>query len=318
MQLQQQTQTYLQKSVTDLLTDPQIHINILISLIHYHNTQYYLYTSPVISDSQYDHLFDLLKWLETQFPIYIQQNSPTQRLIGQQERFASAPHSIPLLSLQNTYTSEDIINRWKTLDNTISQRSDSTYTMQYCIEPKLDGNAVELIYINWSFHQAITRWDGQYGEDISEHAKYLLNLPLQLIGNNIPQKLQLRGEIIMSKQAHTKLNEYQTQEGLPLFANPRNAVAGTLRNLNPKITQDRGLSCIVYDLLAMEWALNISHHTRIINQIGQRWLPTIKELMIAHTLDEIIDFCKDEKVIKHLEQQRYETDGLVIKINDLW
>lgn len=317
-QLQQQSNYFLWLSAHDLehISNPKKVIEDLIALIKEHNVLYYLKASPIISDSQYDILFDLLKRLEQQFPQFLSANSPTQHLLGQIDAFQKSPHRVPLLSLMNTYSADDIQDRGKSLQNTLDKRGDGNYSLSYCIEPKLDGNAVEIIYKDGIFLSASTRGDGNIGEDITEHAKYLLWLPLVLSWPNIPSLLSLRGEIIMSKQAHTRLNEYQSQEGLPLFANPRNAVAGTLRNLDPKMVQYRGLTVIFYDVLYAEW-IDFSSQSMMYSQLQDYGLPVIEKISVANSIGQVQELCVDSKVFKHLEKQWYETDGLVIKLDDI-
>jgi len=212
---------------------------------YYHNGQ-----SP-ISDGEYDQRFQLLKDQERKHPEWITPHSPTQRLISQwtiQDGFRKAKHKIPLLSLDNTYNNEDLIDRDKSTKRTLEKRS-KTLQWWYSIEPKFDGISIELVYSQWSLQSAITRWDWYQWEDVTANAKTIHGIP-----HHIPYQweIHIRWEIVMPKSSFEILNATRSKNWEPLFANPRNAAAGSVKQLDTSITASRGLVCYVYEILSIE------------------------------------------------------------------
>lgn len=221
----------------------------LIDKILYYNDLYYNQSISEISDEEYDRLFGLLQEMETLHPEWIISSSPTQGLysqLGKQSEFRKANHKKPLLSLDNTYNAEDIQDRYESIMRLLGKAGQATDMMEFLIEPKYDGISVELVYKEGKFTQAITRGDGYVGEDITANAMVIDSIP-----KTIPymDELHLRGEIVMPKSAFEKLNNLKTVAWEPLFANPRNAASGSIKQLDPNITATRGLVCYVYDVL---------------------------------------------------------------------
>jgi NAD-dependent DNA ligase len=233
--------------------------NDLIDVINYHNYLYYVKAAPVISDYQYDKLFHYLEDIEKKFPNLIRKDSPTQRInVVVQEEFKKAKHKVPLLSLENSYNADDLLE-WndfvrRRLDIIISELKGLNLkeNLSYHIEPKFDGSSVELVYKNWEFVQAITRWDWIEGEDVTENVKTIYNLPLVLKWAENIEELRIRWEVLMPISSFERVNKEREAQWLPLFANPRNAAAWSLRQLDPKITAKRWLIIYVYDLLYIE------------------------------------------------------------------
>lgn len=222
----------------------------LIKLVKYHNDLYYNKSLPQITDSEYDKLFDMLVFCETNFHEDISQDSPTQNLSDQldiQTEFVKADHDTPLLSLQKAYSREDLLDRDESNQKNLLKMWESDNTT-YIIEPKYDWISVELIYIDGILTQAITRWDGIVGEDITANVKTIKNIPKILNGDQ-KGKMRFRWEILMTKSEFEKINEERAKVGEQLFANPRNAASGTAKQLDPNVTAKRNLICFVYEEL---------------------------------------------------------------------
>lgn len=291
------------------VTEKDIHVFYiqLIDCLVDHNHQYYIKNSPIISDKEYDELFDYLKKIEEIYPEIITSNSPTQTLIGQVSAwFTQAQHDTKLLSLENTYNAKDLEERDERIHKIlIKQDSDSTLT--YRVEPKFDGLSVELIYNKWIFTRAITRGDGVVGEEVTENVKTIKNVPKQL---KIPLDINVRGEILMPKSVWKDINKEREEEWETPFANTRNAAAGSIKLLDPKEVAKRGLVCYIYDILDE----NQKKQDKSLSELG---LPVFPREKYIKTIQEVIDVCEDGETKKYLEQQDIEFDGLVIKVESI-
>ena len=215
----------------------------------YHNDLYYNQSHTEITDEEYDNKFQLLVSTENLHPEWITPNSPSQKLVGQnskQKEFQKAVHQKPLLSLENTYNAEDIKDWYGSIERVLQKMTEGTSSIGFSLEPKYDGISVELIYKQWKFVQAITRWDGMSGDDITANVMTINSVP-----KIIPyqEELHLRGEIVMPKSVFEKLNEERAKAGEALFANPRNAASGSIKQLDTSVTASRKLLCYVYDVL---------------------------------------------------------------------
>jgi DNA ligase (NAD+) len=220
----------------------------LIRLIGQHNHAYYVMDAPQISDSEYDHLFHALKDLENAHPHLIQPDTPTQKVGGEAlGQFASITHTVPMLSLGNIFDYDDLV----AFDQRIRDRLPNQ-TIHYELELKLDGLAVSLIYQDGKLTQAVTRGDGETGEDITHNALTIRNLPKVLSGEAVPALLEVRGEVLMPKSGFEKLNREAAARGDKTFANPRNAAAGSLRQLDPNIAAARPLAFYAYSIAQSE------------------------------------------------------------------
>ena len=275
--------------------------------IEKYNHFYYNEDNPLISDREYDDLIKKLENMEKEYPELEKRKSPTEKIGGTaSEKFSKVIHSVPMLSLSNTYNISEIED--------FNQRAKKIIgfdkKLEYILELKLDGLSISLIYENGLFKQAVTRGDGQIGEDVTENVKEILSVPKKL---KEPINIEVRGEIILPISSFRKVNEIREEAGEDVFANPRNAAAGTIRQLDSSIVKDRGLDCYLYYLVNPE-NYGIKTHLESIEFIEKLGFKTTK------IFEKYTDFGELEKSIEkwHTERERldYETDGLVIKVND--
>ncbi len=245
-------------------------INLLRSSINEHNYAYYVLDNPILSDQEYDNLFRELQLLEKSYPEFIDLQSPTQRVGHPVESgFESFNHRIPMLSLSNAITNEEIfdfnkrINKWLNTEN-----------VSYVAEPKIDGLGVSLIYENGNLTRALTRGDGYSGEDITHNIRTINAIPLQLRKNDkqFPSFIEIRGEIFMLKDEFLNLNKLRSEKDQKLFANARNAAAGSVRQLDPQVTAKRKLSIFCYEIGSTD-DLNIGKHWEMLDYIRSIGLP---------------------------------------------
>lgn len=279
--------------------------------IRYHDRKYYVEDDPEIPDYEYDQLMKELEALEGQYPLFITPDSPTQRVGGEPaEGFATVEHRAAMLSLDNTYSHDELME----FDGRV-RRLLPDQEIEYVAELKLDGLGVALIYENGRFVRGITRGDGQRGEDATSNLKTIRSIPLILTetGSQLPV-LEVRGEVYMRKSAFQELNRQRQEEGEMPFANPRNAAAGSVRLLDPRITASRPMDIFVYFLSYAEGASPTSHweSLQIIKEMGLKVNPNTRRLS---TLKEVIEYC-DEWQEKR-EDLNYEIDGVVVKVNSL-
>jgi len=294
----------------------------LIDCVVDHNHLYYIDNNPTLSDKEYDELFDYIKKIEEYFPSLISGNSPTQTLIGQiAEWFNQAKHSTKLLSLENTYNAQDLLDR----DERVRKNLDKSVILSeaknpgnidenkiiYSIEPKFDWISVELIYKNWKLHQAITRGDGLVWEDITSNVKTIKNIPSKLADK---LDISVRGEIMMPKSVWRKLNEERETNWEQAFANTRNAAAWSIKLLDSWEVSKRWLVCYVYDILDMV-ILNEAKYPETID-LKQLWIPTFDRKKTSDNIQDVINICLDEETKTYLDNQDCDFDGLVIKVED--
>lgn len=299
-------------------------MNLLREQIREHDYNYHVLDQPKISDYDYDQLFSELQKLEQANPELITADSPTQR-VGAEPlgAFRKIAHRKPMLSLANSYSTEDIddfdLRVKKFLEH---QHSEVTY---FC-EPKFDGLAIELIYENGILTGALTRGDGQVGEDVLSNVKTLRSVPLILQGKKFPKLLEVRGEILMFKDDFKKLNEAQQEDGLQTFANPRNAAAGSIRQLDPRITASRRLRLFCYAPGAVE-GLEFKSQSEWLEKLRELGLPSLKTVplksvgkgleltALAKNAEDVKKFYQHIKELKH--ELPFDIDGVVIKVNSL-
>src|SRR5438105_809869 len=232
-----------------------------------HDRLYYEEAAPVISDREYDRLYKELVDLETQFPDLVTPESPTQRVGGKPlKAFEQVPHLIPMLSLDNTYSEEEVKNFYARIQRLLPNEK-----IPVVIEPKVDGVAVSLVYENGRLRQAATRGDGVVGDDITQNIRTIRSVPERLRGS-APKMLEVRGEVFMERHGFEKMNKNRAEAGLPLFANPRNAAAGSLKQLDPRIVAQRPLGVIFYGTGAME-GLKIERHSEIFRFLKKLGIP---------------------------------------------
>ncbi|MDX1348207.1 MAG: NAD-dependent DNA ligase LigA [Thiomicrorhabdus chilensis] len=276
-----------------------------------HNYAYYVLDDPQISDPQYDALYHQLVELEKANPQYITPDSPTQR-VGDQPLvgFKSVKHAVPMFSLDNAFSQDDLGNFHKRLH----ERLPSLSEIEYAAEPKMDGLAINLRYEHGKLIQATTRGDGTTGEDVTHNVRTIQSIPLCLIGHGWPEVLEVRGEVFMSKQTFAQLNQKQLEKGDKAFANPRNAAAGTLRQLDPKISAQRHLSFYLYGWgeISSDWPLP-QKYSEVIQQLRTWGLPTNPDAEVV-VGDQGMQRYYDKLQAKRVDLP-YEIDGIVYKLN---
>ncbi|WP_408033228.1 NAD-dependent DNA ligase LigA [Thermotoga caldifontis] len=274
--------------------------------IEYHNYRYYVLAQPVITDEEYDKLMRELIELERQYPELVTPDSPTQR-IGEKvlDEFRSVPHTEPMLSLDNTYSEEEI----REFDERVKRLLDRKEVV-YVAELKIDGVSVSLRYVDGRFVQGLSRGDGTRGDDISENLKRVRSIPLRL---RKPVTVEVRGEVYMPTEVFEKLNEERQKRGEPLFANPRNAAAGTLRQLDTKITAERHLDSFIYYVLKPE-QYGLKTQWDALNWLKELGFKVNPHSRLCNSVDEVIDYWKEWTQKKR--ELGYWVDGVVVKVND--
>src|SRR4030095_8349412 len=255
--------------------------------IRKHDQLYYEEAAPVISDREYDRLYRKLVDLEAQFPNLVTPDSPTQRVGGKPlEAFAQIQHRAPMLSLHNTYSEDEVANFYKRITRLLPNEK-----IPVVIEPKVDGVAVSLMYENGRLKYAATRGDGVVGDDITQNIKTIRSVPHQLRGA-IPKVFEVRGEAYLNKHGFKKLNKEREAAGLPLFANPRNAAAGSLKHLDPKIAAQRPLGIVFYGTGAIE-GMDVDLHSKIFRLFKKLGLPTHEDWWLADSVEQVLNAIRD-------------------------
>lgn len=285
--------------------DNQDRIEELRRTLNEHSYNYYVLDNPTISDYEYDMLLRELEDLEKEHPELITRDSPTQRVGGKAaEAFAPVVHEVPLESLQDVFSYEEVLEFGGRIKETVTEP-------EYDVEPKVDGLSVALRYENGVFVQGATRGDGAVGEDVTENLRTIKSLPLRI--ENAPEHLVVRGEVYMSKKVFRELNEEREADEKPLFANPRNAAAGSLRQLDPKIAAERRLDIVVFNVQAAT-GVEFQRHSDSIEYLKERRFRTIPHWEFSN-----IEDC--QKQIEYIGENRdefdFDIDGAVIKVNTL-
>lgn len=277
--------------------------------INKYSYEYHVLDKLSIPESVWDSLKKELADLERQFPDLITPDSPTQRVSGQPlDKFVKVQHKTPMLSLNDAFGKDDVKDWMERVERLAKQK------LSYFCEPKMDGLAISIIYKNGLFYQAATRGNGQIGEDVTLNVKTIESVPLRLydIGIDYPEEVEVRGEVYMTKQAFAELNKKQRKKGEPEFANPRNAAAGSIRQLDPRLAAERNLSFMAYDLVTDLGQTTHQQVHQFLNKMGFR---AGDYLQLCSDLDEIMSFfAKLEKLRGKLP---YWIDGVVITVNDL-
>ena len=276
--------------------------------IEEHNNRYYVLNQPLISDFEYDILLNELDTLEKKFPEFRSDNSPTKR-VGSDitKEFEQYEHIYPMLSLGNTYSEEELREFDNRIHKSISQ------PIEYVCESKFDGASISITYINGSLFRAVTRGDGNKGDDVTLNVKTIRSIPLKITSKRIPAEFVIRGEILMPRAVFNRLNEERIKAELTPFANPRNAAAGTLKLLDPRIVASRSLDCMIYFLLAEE--LPHDNHYDNLKEAAGWGFKVAESIRLCKNIDEVLQF------ISFWETERkklpYDTDGVVVKVNSL-
>ncbi len=274
--------------------------------IRKHDFKYFVENAPEISDREYDRLMEELRALEAEHPELVTPDSPTQR-VGEQpvEGFASVRHSVPMLSMDNTYSFDDL----KAFDRRVRE-SLSTMLVEYAVELKYDGLAVALRYENRRFVRGATRGDGATGDDVTTNLRTIRGLPLKLNDDALTSAFEIRGEVCMSRKAFDRVNKARAEKGENLFANPRNAAAGSLKILDPRITAKRGLDVVLYGASS---DLGFATHSKLLSAMRTWGLPVSSPLKICDGIDEVMAYCNEWQDKRR--ELPFDTDGMVIKVN---
>lgn len=280
--------------------------------INKHNELYYVKDSPDVSDAAYDSLMRQLISLENTYPELVTPDSPTQRVGGKpSEVFASITHRVPMLSLGNAFSAEELLS----FDNRVRNGLRSGEQVEYVVELKVDGLAISLTYEEGLFIYGATRGDGETGEDVTANLKTIRALPLRINRTgNPPKRVEIRGEVYMPHRAFAKINAERAGREETLFANPRNAAAGSLRQLDPRVTAERGLSMIAYG--AGEWdGPPLGTHFDTLQFLSRAGFRINEGIRIFKRIEEVIDYCRNWA--EKRTELSYDIDGLVIKVNSL-
>ena len=286
------------------MENPKKRIESLKEQLKYHNHQYYVLDHPTISDIEYDALMQELIDLENDHPEYLTSDSPSQRVGGEVlDKFTKVEHTLPMLSLSNAFNEDDL----KKFDNRIRKAQPN---ITYVVEAKIDGLAASLIYENGQLIRGATRGNGTIGEDITHNIKTIKSIPLSL---NKAISLEVRGEVFMSKDSFAKLNDQRRSQGLEPFKNPRNAAAGTMRQLDSKVAAERDLDMFIYSITEKdEDAVNT--HFEVLNHLKELGFKINNEVRKYETINDVI------VRVKTLEEMRqdlpYDIDGVVVKVNE--
>ncbi|MFI8009846.1 NAD-dependent DNA ligase LigA [Acinetobacter sp. ABJ-A23_2] len=285
----------------------------LIQLIAKHNHAYYVMDQPTISDSEYDHLFHQLKALEEQYPELVQADSPTTKVGGQAlSKFESVTHVVPMLSLGNVFNQEDLFAFARRVEERLPNQK-----VQYEVELKLDGLAISLWYENGVLVRGVTRGDGETGEDITQNVKTIRNLPKVLHSEKyeIPRLLEVRGEVLMPKSGFEKLNADQEAKGEKTFANPRNAAAGSLRQLDPNIAASRPLAFYAYGIAQCEPNHNLTTMHDSLQWLTELGFQIAERQYLCNSIQEVQQ--RYEQIQQERPNLQVEIDGMVVKVDDL-
>ncbi|NLY55781.1 MAG: NAD-dependent DNA ligase LigA [Firmicutes bacterium] len=279
--------------------------------IRHHDYLYYVLDSPAITDQEYDRLMQELRSLEEQFPQLVTPDSPTQRVSGGlHEAFGTVTHPVPLLSLANAYSAAEL----RAFDARLKKMLGSQEPIEYVAELKIDGLTIALTYADGVLTQAATRGNGLQGEDVTANIKTIKSVPLKL-RHRVAERLWIRGEAYMRTQDFAQLNEARELAGEPRFANPRNAAAGSIRQLDPAVTAGRPLFIYCYSILAAEPELQVETQWQALSLLKEWGLPVNPECKLCANIEEVIDYCT------YWTEKRgtldYEIDGIVVKINSL-
>jgi len=281
----------------------------LVREINHHNYRYYVLDSPVISDEEYDKLYFRLKKLEEQYDYFLP-DSPTRRVGAPPlEKFEKVKHKEPMLSLDNAFSYDEV----KEFDRRVKRLIDSDKDIEYTVEPKYDGLAMELTYRHGVLYKTSTRGDGYEGEDVTQNIRTIRSVPLKIEDGKIPEEIDIRGEVYMDIEEFEELNREREQKEEPPFANPRNAAAGSVRQLDPLVTASRNLHLACYGIGTVR-GIEFRNQWEFIKWLEKARFPVPALYKLVKGIDRAID------VIREIEEKRsafpFETDGAVIKVND--
>ena len=279
--------------------------------LNYHNYRYYVLDDPTVPDVEYDRLFQQLKSLESENPSWITDASPSQR-VGETPLsvFSQVSHEMPMLSLDNAFGDDDLTD----FNRRLQDRLKSVDDIEYACEPKLDGIAVSLLYQDGVLVRGATRGDGATGEDITQNVRTIASIPLCLIGSGFPSTLEVRGEIYMPKAGFEKLNDRARENGDKPFVNPRNAAAGSLRQLDSRITASRPLEMCAYSVGWVEGGELPARHTDVLEALHGWGLLINPEMRSVDSIQGCLDYYR--RLTDKRDSLSYDVDGIVFKVND--
>jgi DNA ligase (NAD+) len=291
--------------------DPASRIAELRRQIRYHEERYYVANQPEISDAQFDELMQELQQLESEHPDLVSVDSPTQRVSGRvAEGFQTVAHAEPMLSLDNAYDEDELRAFDDRVRRGLTDRGTAPSSVDYVAELKIDGVSIALTYVDGVFIRGATRGDGSKGEDVTSNVRTIRAVPLQL-NESVPGRMEIRGEVYLPRAVFEKMNEERANTGDVLFANPRNAAAGALRNLDPGLVAKRGLRAFTYQLVASPSRL--TSHAATLEQLGRWGLPVEPHWRRCAGIEALIEFCHEWADKRH--SLGFDTDGVVIKLD---
>lgn len=295
-------------------SEPARRIDALRILLEDYNYQYYVLDNPTVTDAEYDRLMRELVELEKANPELLTSDSPSQKVGGAPlPEFKQVTHEVPMLSLDNAFSEDEM----RAFEKRMLDRLKRSITLTYCCEPKLDGLAVSLLYEDGKLVRGATRGDGAVGEDITQNVRTIKNIPTRLRGEQYPQRVEVRGEVFMPLAGFEKLNQEQSSAGKKIFVNPRNAAAGSLRQLDSRMTAKRPLMFNAYSMGLVEGErqeLADTHYARL-QQLKDWGVPVSKEIRQATGVEECLDYYRE--LGNKRPELGYEIDGVVFKVNDL-
>lgn len=302
--------------MTNKINEISARVETLTTQLNHHSQQYYVLDNPEIPDAEYDRLFRELQAIESEYPELKKIDSPTQRVGGKPlDAFTQVAHRIPMLSLGNVFNEQELQDFYKRVRDRLKLNNETEDEIEFTAEPKLDGLALSLMYEKGVLIQAATRGDGTVGENVTENARTIRNVPLHLGGDDIPELLEVRGEVFMSKAVFEKLNNKAREKGEKTFVNPRNAAAGSLRQLDSKIAASRQLSMYCYAVGVVEGFELHETHSEMLQQLGKWGLPLCPDVEVVKAASGCQGYY--EVIGKKRDQLSYDIDGVVYKVNNL-
>jgi DNA ligase (NAD+) len=279
--------------------------------INHHNYLYYVLDNPDVSDAEYDRLFDQLLELEKKYPELVTPDSPTQRVGATPlKEFETVTHSIPMLSLNKATAETQFLDFHRRVTELSALNGES---IRYVVEPKFDGLAVEVVYEGGTLTLGSTRGDGVVGENVTLNLRTIKALPLRLLGRQYPDVVEVRGEVIMKKPDFEKLNRERMRRGEPVFANPRNAAAGSVRQLDPKVTSGRPLNMFAY-ATGRVLGKELTNHWDSLRYLKHLGFKISQYVEVCDSVEQVSDYY--HRMLKLRNELPYEIDGIVIKVND--
>ncbi len=277
-----------------------------------HNHRYYVLDAPVITDEAYDRLFRRLQSLERDYPELVSPDSPTQRVGSEPaSHFESVTHEVPMLSLENAFAEDEML----AFDRRLRELLDHDKALAYCAEPKLDGLAISLLYEDGELVRAATRGDGRSGENITANARTIASVPLRLLGDEAPRRIEVRGEVYMDIDGFRELNRSQQASGGKIFANPRNAAAGSLRLLDSRITASRPLVFCSYGLGLVEGAELPPGQYRQMLYLREIGFPISRQIERLESIEDCLDYYRH--ILDLRGELGFDIDGVVFKLDDV-